>query len=65
MFQIPDVATFVQAAGLGFCEIGRSAFPAGTVRTLDMQQSRLQGFAALRAWADEAYVAFEHVDQLG
>ncbi len=48
VFQVPDVATFVQAAGLGFCEIGRSAFAAGTVRTLDMQQSRLQGFAALR-----------------
>lgn len=48
VFQIPDVATLVQAAGLGFCEIGRSAFAAGTLRTLDMQQSKLQGFAALR-----------------
>jgi UDP:flavonoid glycosyltransferase YjiC (YdhE family) len=48
IFQIADVKAAVEAAGVGFVQIGAKDYPLGKLRELDQALSRLRGLAALR-----------------
>lgn len=48
LFGIPDIEARVRAAGIGFCQIGESDYPAGTLAALDRVLAQKKGLATFR-----------------
>ncbi len=49
-FQVADLERPIRAAGLEFRQIGRQAFPPGSLRRRDEELGKFEGLAALRCW---------------
>ncbi len=52
LFGIADTEARVRAAGVEFCRVGAEDYPAGTLRQLDDQLSRLRGLTTFRFTVD-------------
>ncbi len=48
LFGVPEVAEKIERSNLGFCEIGASDFPSGSIATMYAELGRLNGLAGLK-----------------